>query len=297
MKINQNKALILLAIVPLLLFIQIGIGTVIFMQIKNGNDTEAISNRLELYLRANIKYVANAESAQRGYLLTGDTKFRDVYNTDLAEWKKNEAYYETLPAVCKRKEVKPIKSFAVSKLAEMNKTISLYDSGNKDAAVALVRTGEGTLLMDSLRTRSTAFRQQIAGNTAAQRAGQYNLLYAFFILIVFMLVFSAILTWLIYKAFGKYADSMEELVLSLEATNKRIVEYNYYSYHNLKSPLRNITGFMQLLRKKYHMQLDEEALEYIHLITVGVRKLNSLIVDMRQKYLEVNTDEGQKKAA
>jgi light-regulated signal transduction histidine kinase (bacteriophytochrome) len=101
-----------------------------------------------------------------------------------------------------------------------------------------------------------------------------------------LIVFSLILAGLTYIAFRDYTRSLEATVKSLEEANETLLKYNFNSYHSLKTPLRNINGFLQLLEKKYKAQFDEEAKEYMNFIIEGVKQLSIIIDDMRHKFLE-----------
>ena len=76
-KLSHKRVLLLLIITPLLLVIELVIGFLVYTNIQSANKTEATNAKLDLYLRTNSKYISYAGSAQRGYLLTGETKFRD----------------------------------------------------------------------------------------------------------------------------------------------------------------------------------------------------------------------------
>ncbi len=295
MKMNGKRSLLLLMIIPVLLLVQLGIGMGIYAKIKRTAVIEANNNKLDLYLRTNTKYISYSESALRGYLITDDQKYYENYKSYLDEWKKNESYYDSLPPEVKRKEVIEIKAVSLKKLDVMALTFQLFNAHDKDSALILVKSGLGQILMDSLRSKSTFLRTEIGGEITTERNGEYQLLYIFFAVVAGLITFSLILAWLTYKAFNQYTASLEGMVTSLEAANEKMLQYNYNSYHSLKTPLRNITGFLQLLEKKYTGQLDAEAKEYIHYIIDGVTQLGAIIVDMRRNYLESEKPERQKR--
>ena len=285
-KINGKRSFLLLLVIPVLLFVQLGIGLGIYTKIKRTSLIEANNNKLDLYLRTNTKYISYSESALRGYLITDDRRYYENYKSYLEEWRKNEAYYDSLPPEVKRQELFEIKSISLKKLDVMALTFQLYNAHDKDSASNLVKSGSGQVLMDSLRSKSTSLRTKISDEITGERNGEYQLLYIFFAVVAGLIAFSIILAWVTYKAFNQYTESLEKTVASLEEANEKMLRYNYNSYHSLKTPLRNITGFLQLLEKKYSSHLDAQAREYVHFITEGVTQLGAIIVDMRRKYLE-----------
>lgn len=73
-----------------------------------------------------------------------------------------------------------------------------------------------------------------------------------------------------------------ELLRSLEevaATNERMRELSHALSHDLQEPLRQVSGFVQLLAKRYHGQLDAEAHQFIGFAVEGIIRLKALIGD------------------
>lgn len=66
----------------------------------------------------------------------------------------------------------------------------------------------------------------------------------------------------------------------LEISNNELKQFAHIASHDLKEPLRTITGFANLLEKGYKHQLDEQAVEYIKYITTGAKRLNELVKDI-----------------
>jgi PAS domain S-box-containing protein len=69
--------------------------------------------------------------------------------------------------------------------------------------------------------------------------------------------------------------SMEEV----EASNERMRELAHALSHDLREPLRQVTGFVQLLAKRYGGRLDEEAHQFIEYAVEGTLRLKTLIDD------------------
>lgn len=87
----------------------------------------------------------------------------------------------------------------------------------------------------------------------------------------------------------EYADRLEKALketqftkAELERSNKDLEEFAYVASHDLQEPLRMISGFTQLLEKKYKDQLDDKAKEYIHFANDGALRMQSLIEALLQ---------------
>ncbi len=100
-----------------------------------------------------LDLLRDAETSQRGYLLTGDEKYLQPYVTTApliaSELTRTTALFEHDAEV--QDQLSKIRSLAEAKLAELRQTIDLQRAGNTVAAMAIVRTGEGKRLMDELR--------------------------------------------------------------------------------------------------------------------------------------------------
>ena len=93
------------------------------------------------------------ESGQRGYLLTGDPQFLEIYNATRARILDSVAVIEQAVDgdASQQESVRRLKPLIQGKLDEMSESLRLYDAGQRDAAVALVRSGLGLRYMDSIR--------------------------------------------------------------------------------------------------------------------------------------------------
>lgn len=291
-KLSHRRVLLLFIITPAFLFVELVLGYVVYMHIQYANQTEAKNTQLDTYLRINTKYISNAESAQRGYLLTGDTKFLETFKADTADVRKNEEYYNTLPPEIKKLDLSDLKATSYKKIEEMSLTIVLYNAGMKDSALAVVNTGYGKRMMDTIRVTTTILRAKLSDEIVSVRRKEDQLFFLFLGLITGLIVFDFFLVWYTYQKFKNYSNQIESMVSSLQDANQRMSQYTSMSYHELKTPLRNISGFAQLLRVRHgDTALNKEETEFTEHIITGVKQMNTIITDMRSKYLDTDRTE------
>jgi light-regulated signal transduction histidine kinase (bacteriophytochrome) len=74
---------------------------------------------------------------------------------------------------------------------------------------------------------------------------------------------------------------------------QELEQFSFVASHDLKSPLRNIGSYAQLLNRKYKDKLDDDANTYLNFIVTNAQLMNSIITDL----LEYNSLEHNKQLA
>lgn len=99
------------------------------------------------------KSIVLAESAQRGYLMTGDPDLRSDFIRSRAAY---HVWFIRLQASFEQdahdlQKVEHVDQLAKAKFSEMQKTVDLYDAGQSPAAKELVENHEGQRYMRDIR--------------------------------------------------------------------------------------------------------------------------------------------------
>jgi len=71
-----------------------------------------------------------------------------------------------------------------------------------------------------------------------------------------------------------------ERTAQFEAANKELEAFSYSVSHDLRTPLRHLTGFAELLKAYVSAQLDEKGLRYLDNISGAAKHMSELIDDL-----------------
>jgi two-component sensor histidine kinase/CHASE3 domain sensor protein len=113
----------------------------------------------------------NAESGQRGFLITADQGYLDTYQKAAREL---PAQLDTLQRISAHGApadplIARIVTLSHEKMRELQETISLERAGQHEQAVALLRSGRGEAAMNAIRATMTALQDNVEGPLAQKR--------------------------------------------------------------------------------------------------------------------------------
>jgi signal transduction histidine kinase len=75
-------------------------------------------------------------------------------------------------------------------------------------------------------------------------------------------------------------DAIRDQNQRLEDSNKLLHQFTYAVAHDLKEPLRSISGFITLLERRHGSHFTGAGIEYMGFVQTGVKKMNALIGDL-----------------
>ena len=127
-------------------------------------DTRAVERTRTLIgeLEATLSTIKDAETGQRGYLLTGDPGYLDPYNRAVAAVRGHidrlEALTHNNPA--QQQVLRELQDLSRRKLDELAETIRVHDAGDTAGALKIVESGAGKAIMDRTRATVDAMHRQ-----------------------------------------------------------------------------------------------------------------------------------------
>ncbi|HEY4971355.1 MAG TPA: CHASE3 domain-containing protein, partial [Steroidobacteraceae bacterium] len=134
----------------------IAVGAVAYTSINKLSSTaQWVTHTHEVleHIASVLNLLKDAETGQRGYLITGEEPFLEPYRTGSGDVFNvvKELRKLTADNPAQQKRIDSIESLVAAKLAELKQTIDLRAKGSVDEAVKIVRGGEGKRFMDDIR--------------------------------------------------------------------------------------------------------------------------------------------------
>ncbi len=116
----------------------------------------SITRQIEDGTDALLSSLKDAETGQRGFLLTGNDRYLEPYRKALAEMPvtlKTLADVARTSHPAEARQIDALKPLIQAKLDELQQTIDMRRSKGLDAALAVVQSDRGQAIMDQIRGR------------------------------------------------------------------------------------------------------------------------------------------------
>lgn len=233
-----------------------------------------------------IKLLVDAETGQRGYLLTGNEDFlkpfhesKEKIDSTLHEF---SALISESPSQIQRLD--SIKTFAGSRLKAMEMNIDRIQKGQ---SVDTVKLYLGKFYMDKIRTLSekidTDEEDLLQHRKELQQSSDENMTYYLLGLSVVTLLFLGLFFRLLYlelKQRISLQTTLENKLREVEHTNAELEQFAYITSHDLQEPLRKIRAFGERLYTRQNDELSDEAKNNILKINQSASRMQLLINDL-----------------
>jgi signal transduction histidine kinase len=157
---SQMRPLPLKVLFPLVLGVALSMGILVFSELgfrrlEAANRTTSLSLEMESTLHEVLALIVDAETSQRGYLLTSQPEYLDPYRAALP---KIESRFDRLRELAtaqagqeQRDRLARFNTLIGKKLAELEATLALYEKAGREAAFELIATGIGQRTTEQIR--------------------------------------------------------------------------------------------------------------------------------------------------
>ncbi|HEY9126452.1 MAG TPA: CHASE3 domain-containing protein [Acidobacteriaceae bacterium] len=256
----------------------------------------------------------DAETGERGYLITGDERYLEPYMAARKELPEELQAFEALTADNPQQQdrIRQMRSRAEQRVALLQKAIDMRRNGESMADAIFAVGGSGKVEMDALR----ALSDQMESDEQKLLAERLDTLRSRSLRARWTVALASLLDFLLLGLMVRYyvrerrqrvemelaaerlqvanvqieasAREIHELNASLEARvqqrtaeletiNRELEAFSYSVSHDLRAPLRTVDGFSLALEEDYAEQVDEVGRDYIRRVRAGVQRMGGLI--------------------
>jgi signal transduction histidine kinase len=168
--------------------------------------------------------ILDAESGQRGYLLTGRAEYLTPYENSLkslgAAFVELDQHYRGVPDI--KQIVEEMRLTTDAKLSEMALTIRLHDQGEGDNGLEIVRSNIGKEQVDSIRAFSAKLLDYEDRQVASRRNDLYRTLMLSRYSMAALSALSLLALFLFLRQATLYASQQAELKRSVQTERDRL---------------------------------------------------------------------------
>jgi CheY-like chemotaxis protein/signal transduction histidine kinase/CHASE3 domain sensor protein len=174
--------------------------------LREDNQKIVHSHQVITTLDGLLSTVKDAETGQRGFLLTNDEHYLEPYNAALLSVTPQLDKLAQLTSDNPKQQdrIAPLKSHIDAKLSELKQTIDLRRAQGSEAALAIVRSDRGKTEMDTIRTQLATMDQEEADlreKRLAEMTAAYNTaLFSGILSCLLGIVLTAVVGFLIRRA-------------------------------------------------------------------------------------------------
>jgi signal transduction histidine kinase len=278
---------LLVGIISLFLISTIYFSLYSINRLKSNLAIQMHTTQVMLTINDNFISLLNAETGERGFIVTADTNYLEPYNLALQDIAGNTKRLRTLTMdnPVQQQNIDTLEIYINKELSRTATLISLKKQANEKALKMMLAVfGEGKDIMDRIRVvNQSMLKEETELHEARTLSTNKSIATAQNIFVgegIFSLLITIILAFIIIKEIDRRTNAekkINDFNIELKWKNKELEQFAYITSHDLQEPLRSVSNFSMLLSQKLEQQPDQEVHEFLNFINGGVKRMSSLI--------------------
>jgi len=279
------------AALALALTILAGVGWLAYREMVAGSETDRWTTHSYLVigeLGNLLSSLKDAETGQRGFIITGDQKYLEPYEASLGDIENHLASLRLLTVDNSREQQRlaSITPLVVAKLAKIKESIALRETRGFQAASEMVMTGAGRDIIDQIRLMIAAAQQEEAqllrDRTSRKNADSRDTIRSVVLggalgALALLLLFGSLNRELARRL--RAQSELKERSAKLSETLGDLAHLSYAIMHDMRAPLRAMCGFSNILLKECPERLEARHQDLLLRIASAAERMDHLIVD------------------
>ena len=297
LKIKTTISLII-GIILLLLISTLLFSLYTVNKVKSNLKIQIHTRTVIITLKDNLTFMLDAETGERGFIITSDTNYLQPYTVALQNIRSNTAQLRslTIDNPIQQRNLDTLEKYIGLKLNYTENLIALKKKGDEKTIREIMISNNGKYFMDRVRSVNNSMKMEEENlfeerrtntNKSIANAQVIFILEGSFSLLITLFLATVIINELNRRA--KSEKKMRDYNIELERKNREIEQFAYIASHDLQEPLRSVSNFSKLLSEKLAANPDKKMQDYIGYITGGASRMSNLIFDLLE-YSRIGKD-------
>jgi signal transduction histidine kinase len=283
------------SLVPIVAFVVVGVLSYIAIGNLLGDEgwvihTNTVIDKIDLLLATMV----DAETGQRGYLITGNVAYLEPYNMAISNINDqiNGLRQLTLDNPVQQSNIDKLEPLIKERLGQLANNVNLRKTNNISVIINnLNGLDQGIVTMDKIRVIINDMKneeeQLLAERTATSQSVTHNTEFIIIVGTAVAITITVISTVIINKKL-RDRQKLEKTNLELQIESEKLREIDKTKRelfamvsHELKTPLVTISGYSEMLKENGILgTLNKEQTDAVDTINSQVLKLERLISDV-----------------